>query len=193
MMNIMLHQKILFSLMLCAMAAVAHAQLPEPDKSPLDVSYAPHNFPILKIQGKNTMPYPLARVIYSRPQRNGRNLFGHEIRYNEIWRLGANEATELELFRQANIGGKNIPKGRYTLYCVPEPDKWTIVINKDNYSWGSFNYKNSNDVARVTIPITRSASAPVEYFTMYFNESHHLVILWDDVRATLPISFNLPR
>jgi hypothetical protein len=133
------------------------------------------------------MPY--ARVVYSRPQKNGRALFGAEIKYNEIWRLGANESTELELFRNATIGGKAIPKGRYTLFCIPTSEKWTLVLSKDNYTWGAFSYKQSNDLVRLSLPVTRVTSLPVEYFTMYFNESNHLVIIWDDIKVVAPIVF----
>ena len=166
------------------------AQVPEPDKSPMDISYAPAGYPIQKFQGKQKNITPLARVIYSRPQVNGRTLFGTEIKYNEIWRLGANESTELELFRSATIGGKTIPKGRYTLFCIPSTDKWTIIVNKDNDSWGAFSYKQGNDVARVTIPVERVNGQRVEYFTMYFNEKNSLVILWDSVRVTVPVTFS---
>ncbi len=177
-----------FSFVLLSMATLA--QGPEPDKSPLDISYAPHNYPILKFQGKQPSAMPYARVVYSRPQKNGRQLFGNEIKYNEIWRLGANESTELELFRNANIAGKAIPKGRYTLFCIPTPDKWTLVLSKDNYTWGAFSYKPANDLVRVSVPVTRLTSPPVEYFTIYFNENNHLVITWDDIRVVAPVVFS---
>jgi hypothetical protein len=65
------------------------------DKSPLDVSYSPFNYPILKMNGK-TLESPVARVIYSRPQKSGRTIFGGIVNYDQLWRLGANEATEIE-------------------------------------------------------------------------------------------------
>jgi hypothetical protein len=156
------------------------------DKSPLDVSYYPANFPILKMRGQASGD-PAARIIYSRPQLKGRNIFGEEVKYNEVWRLGANEATELELFKNAVIGGKKIPKGRYTLYCIPTENKWTIIINKDNYSWGSFTYKSDKDVARIDVPIQKN-SEQVEALTIYF-ENASIAILWDNVKVNVPISF----
>lgn len=159
------------------------------DKSPLDVAYYPVNYPVLKMRG-HTSAEPMARVIYSRPQKNGREIFGTEVKYNEVWRLGANEATELELFRNANIGGKKVPKGRYSLYCLPAEDKWTIIINKDNYSWGSFTYQAAKDVARVSVPVKKNGEA-IEAFTMYFegNNNPSLVIMWDDLKVNVPFSF----
>jgi hypothetical protein len=190
MMEIMIARKLAVCFWILLISLYGIGQIPEPDKSPLDMSYAPHNYSILKFQGKHNTPVPLARVIYSRPQINGRTLFGNEIKYNEIWRLGANESTELELFRSATIAGKVIAKGRYTLYCIPNADKWTIVISKDNYTWGAFSYKKANDLERLTVPITRVAGGHVEFLTMYFNENNHLVILWDDIKVVVPITFS---
>ncbi len=165
------------------------AQLPEPDKSPLDFSYAPANYPILKFQGKQIPAMPLARVTYSRPQINGRELFGREIKYGEIWRLGANETTEIEFFRNVTIMGRTIVKGRYSLYCIPSAEKWELVFNKDLYTWGTFSYKQTDDIARISLPVTRQPNVCVEYFTMFFNEANQLVIQWDDVKVIAPFKF----
>ncbi|HRQ50042.1 MAG TPA: DUF2911 domain-containing protein, partial [Agriterribacter sp.] len=61
------------------------------DKSPLDIVYYPPEYPKLKMIGKMPSP-PVFRVIYSRPQKNGRKIFGSVVKYGEHWRLGANEA-----------------------------------------------------------------------------------------------------
>ncbi|MCU0403606.1 MAG: DUF2911 domain-containing protein [Chitinophagaceae bacterium] len=172
------------------LATALSAQIPEVDKSPLDFSYAPANYPILKFQGKQVPAAPLARVIYSRPQRNGRQLFGSEIKYGEIWRLGANETTEIEFFRNVNFAGKNISKGRFSLYCIPQADRWTIILNKDLHTWGAFSYKQSADAVRVNVPVTKTNGSMVEYFTMVFNESNHLVIQWSDVKVVVPIGYS---
>lgn len=156
------------------------------DRSPMDISYYPANYPILKMKGQTTEG-PLARLIYSRPQKKGRDIFGNEVKYNEVWRMGANESTELELFKSAVIGGKSIPKGRYTLYCIPTETKWTIVVNKDNYTWGSFTYKSDKDFARIDIPVQKN-NGITEALTMYF-EKNNLIILWDYVKAAVPVNF----
>src|SRR5688500_15892540 len=59
------------------------------DISPMDICYLPPDYPILKMSGKVTAP-PVARVIYSRPYRQGRQIFGALLKYGEPWRLGAN-------------------------------------------------------------------------------------------------------
>jgi hypothetical protein len=161
----------------------------ELDKSPLDVSYWPANYPILKMSGKAS-DLPIARVLYSRPQKNNRIIFGGIIKFNEVWRLGANEATEVEFFKPVQIDGKKVPKGRYTLYCIPSENKWTVIVNKDNYCWGNFVYDVKKDLLRTSFILDKNSEV-VEAMTMYFEETKtgaNLVILWDDVKGILPIN-----
>ncbi len=161
----------------------------ELDKSPMDMSYWPDNYPILRMSGK-AKDQPVARLIYSRPLKSGRDIFGGIIRYNELWRLGANESTEIEFFRNVKVGGKTVAKGRYTMYCIPGESKWTIIINKDNYCWGSFTYDSRKDVARADIETTKTTDT-VEAFTMYFDETKNganLIILWDNIKAVMPVT-----
>lgn len=174
--------------MISTVAAMAQLQITEPDKSPLDVSYHPHGYPILKFQSKTAPAIPLARVIYSRPQKNGRTIFGDVVKYNELWRLGANESTEIEFFRDVMIGKNKLAKGRYTLYCIPQPGEWTIVVNKGLYTWGAFSYDQTKDALRTSINVTNT-EAIVEYFTMVFDPNGNLVILWDNQKALLPIKY----
>lgn len=172
-----------------SLVAIAQQKPTELDKSPMDMSYWPDNYPLLKMSGK-AKDQPIARVIYGRPVKNGRTIFGGIIKYNELWRLGANEATELEIFSPVKISNKVIPKGRYTLFCVPSENKWTIIVSKDNFCWGSFTYDTKKDVVRADIkPETTNES--VETFTIYFSENAgkaNLVMLWDNQRADLPMT-----
>ncbi|MFL9482093.1 DUF2911 domain-containing protein [Chitinophagaceae bacterium LWZ2-11] len=162
---------------------------PELDKSPMDMSYWPNNYPVLKMSGK-AKDMPVARVIYSRPLKNNRDVFGGIIKYREMWRLGANEATEIEFFKNVKIGGKPVAKGRYTVYCIPDETKWTIILSNDNYSWGSFIYDIRKDVLRTDIPVEKG-NDNIEAFTMFFDENNagaNLLMMWDNVKATLPIA-----
>jgi len=161
------------------------------DKSPMDMSYWPSNFPMLKLSGKASGD-PFARVIYGRPQKNGRTLFGDIVQYNTIWRLGANEATEIEFFVPVKMDGKLIPKGRYTLYSIPSESNWTLILNTDNFSWGNFSYNAKKDLLRVQVPVIKTMDT-IEAFTLYFEETNlgaGLIILWDQVKVMLPISFS---
>lgn len=186
--------KLFFSLacLLLLITAQAQPKLTELDKSPMDMSYWPNNYPLLKMSGK-AGALPVARVLYGRPLKNGRNIFGGILKYNELWRLGANEATEIEFFSNVKIAGKPIAKGRYTLYCIPSENKWTIIVNRDNYSWGGYTYDSKKDVLRTDIDVEKNTDT-VEAFTMYFDDgknSANLVFLWDDLKASLPISIQL--
>ena len=154
------------------------------------MSYYPVNYPVLKIQDKITESL-LARVVYSRPQKSGRAIFGGLVKYGEIWRLGANEATEIEFFKTVRFGGKKISKGRYTLYAVVNENSWTIVVNKETDTWGSFKYESKKDLIRTEIPVQKT-DALVESLAMVFEKSSsgcNLVIAWDNVKVSLPFTF----
>ena len=137
-------------------STLAQTKLAPVDKSPLDICYYPNNFPVLKIQNKATEPCA-ARIIYSRPQKNGRQVYGELVEFGKVWRLGANEATELELYKDAKIGENKVKKGRYTIYAIPYPDKWTIILNKETDIWGAFQYDEKKDIMRTTIPVEKKA------------------------------------
>jgi len=159
------------------------------DVSPMDISYFPEDYPILKME-KKISTQPLARVVYSRPHLQGRHLFKDLLKYGEPWRLGANESTELDLYTAADIMGKKIGAGRYVLYCLPQQDKWTIVLNTNIDSWG-LKPDSTKDIARFDIPVNLTSNN-LEYYTMVFQKNEKgaaLLMAWDDVEAKLPISF----
>jgi hypothetical protein len=163
--------------------------LPPLDVSPMDMSYFPANYPILKIQNKATDPL-MIRVIYSRPQLNGRKIFGDLQGYGKVWRLGANEATEIEFFADVKINGKKIKKGSYTLYAIPYPEKWTLIVNKETDTWGSFRYDSTKDVVRVDLPVIKNDITQV--MTIVFTKSPtgaNMDMYWEDVKVSLPITF----
>lgn len=165
-------------------------KLPDLDKSPMDMAYYPANYPVLKIQEKALEPM-VARVIYSRPQKDGRAIFGGLVEYNKVWRLGANEATEIEFYRDVKIKDKKLAKGRYTLYAVPTATQWTIIFNKDTDIWGAFKYDEKKDVLRVDVPVQKNTTT-TEAFSIQFSKSAigaDMMVAWDDVMVTLPVSF----
>ena len=161
--------KILVALLFVSTSIIAQQKPIELDKSPMDMSYWPNTYPILKLSGK-AKDAPIARVIYGRPQKNNRVIFDGIVKYNEMWRLGANEATEIEFLKPVKINGKALAKGRYTLYCIPTANKWTLVISKDNYCWGNYSYNPKNDITRVDIKVEKNTEV-VEAFTTYFDET----------------------
>lgn len=169
--------------------AVAQSALPPVDKSPLDILYYPLRYPNLKVQDKVTEPLT-ARVIYSRPKKEGRDIFGGLVSYGKLWRLGANEATEIEFYKPVIIDGKKIPKGRYTLFAIVNENNWIFIVNKETDVWGSFIYDAAKDMARVEVPVEK-LEQPVESLAMTFEKDNgtlKLVVAWENVKAALPIS-----
>jgi hypothetical protein len=177
-------------LILCFIAVTLTAQNKiELDASPMDLGYYPVNYPVLKVKEKVKEPL-ISRVFYGRPAKNGRTIFGELIEYGKIWRLGANEATEIEFFRDVIISKVSIKKGRYTLYAIPFEEKWTIVLNKETDTWGSFKYDMQKDVVREDVPVLKQTEI-TEIFTIYFEktlEGIGLHITWDNLKVMLPIS-----
>ncbi len=168
----------------------AQTKLPALDKSPMDVSYYPNRYPVLKIQDKTTDP-PVCRIIYSRPLKSGRVIFGDLLEYGKVWRMGANEASEIEFFSEVKINDTKIKKGRYTMYCIPFADKWTVIINTDTDTWGSFRYNEKNDIVRMDVPVEKQPEV-TEEFVIAFEKADtgaKLVAAWDDVKVNLPIVF----
>jgi hypothetical protein len=159
------------------------------DISPMDMSYYPADYPKLKMTKAITSP-PVARVIYSRPHLQGRQLFHDLLKYGEAWRLGANESTELQLYRDVTIQNKKVKAGRYVLYCIPQQDKWTIIVNSNIDSWG-LQPDSTKDIARFDVPV-KQTNLHLEYFTIIFEKTDNgaeLVMAWDDLGARLPINF----
>jgi hypothetical protein len=168
------------------------SKLPALDKSPMDMCYYPVNYPILRIQPNKIVEPLVARVIYSRPQKNGRKVFGELVEDGKIWRLGANEATEIEFFKDVKIGTKKIKKGRYTMYALENKDKWTIIINTETDIWGAFKYDATKDVLRIDCAVNKQTDI-VEAFSMVFEKVNekmiNLVMAWDDEIVRLPIGW----
>jgi len=176
----MKNTRLLFALIfMCFAFSESNAQeFPKMDASPLDLSLARPD--------RNTPP--LARVIYSRPSKKGRVIFGDLVPYGKVWRTGANEATELTIYTPMLFGKTKLAAGSYTLYTIPNEDTWTIIINGDTNVWGSYSYKNEKDVARLTVPV-RDAAAPTETLSMVFrpeNDGTTLMIGWDSTYVEIP-------
>ncbi|WP_343694519.1 DUF2911 domain-containing protein [Flavobacterium sp.] len=157
------------------------------DASPVDISYFPNKAVKFK---KGDNPNPVIKVIYSRPSVKGRTIFGDLTKFGEVWRVGANENTEIKFYKAVTIDGKNIPAGTYSLFAIPEKDKWTIIINKELDLWGAYPYDESKDVVRVSVPV-KPVSTVIEALSIAFTAQGNvanLVIGWDKTTVELPIT-----
>jgi len=159
------------------------------DISPMDMSYFPVDYPKIKMTN-SAAPPPVARVVYSRPHLQHRKLFAGILKYDEPWRLGANESTEIDFYRDVTIQGKKIRAGRYILYCIPHHDGWTIILNSNIDTWG-LKQDPAKDIERFKVPAS-SGNPSLEYFTIVFEKTSggaDMIIGWDDVIVKLPVNF----
>jgi hypothetical protein len=131
------------------------------------------------------------KITYGRPHKRGRNIFGDLLPYGEVWRTGANEATEITITGSVKIGDKLIKPGTYTLFSIPDKNNWTIILNSDLGQWGAYNYNAKMDVVRFEAPVSPTTEV-YEPFTIEFQQkaqSAELVMMWDRTKVTIPIEF----
>jgi hypothetical protein len=83
------------------------------------------------------------KITYSQPQKRGREIFGKLVPYGEIWRTGANEATEITVTKNIQVNNQLLKAGTYSIFTIPGPDKWTIIFNADIGLWGAYNWTSS--------------------------------------------------
>ena len=129
-------------------------------------------------------------VDYSSPRAKGRKVFGGLVPYGEVWRAGANEATTFVTAADVMVGGKHVPAGSYTLFTIPNQDKWTLIISKRTGEWGVPYPGADSDFARVDMKAS-ATSAAVENFTVAFDKGAKgctLRMEWENTRASVDIS-----
>lgn len=128
------------------------------------------------------------KIVYSQPHKRDRKVFGGLVPFGEVWRLGANEATEITLTQDLMIDGNKLEAGTYSMYAVPEQDQWTIIFNSALGEWGHYNYNEDQDVLRVDVP-TSETEETYEPFTIMFNEAGtELIMAWEDTKVTVPVN-----
>lgn len=125
-------------------------------------------------------------VDYSSPRVNGRKIFGGLVPFGEIWRTGANEATTFVTTANLSVGGTDVPAGSYTIFTIPDQNKWTLIINKHTGEWGIPYHYESEELARVPMQVS-TAPAPVEAFAISFDQSGSgctLQVSWQETQAS---------
>ena len=147
------------------------------DKSPMDVAAFPSSY---KISDK------IVKIIYSRPQLKGRDLV-KLAPPEKIWRTGANEAAEIIFYKDVIFGGKALKAGTYSLFTIPSLDgDWTVIINRARNVWGSYYYKQDQDVIRVSGKMTKTEEN-IEAFSMMFDNDMTLKIGWGKTVVSVSI------
>jgi len=169
---------LLAALLIGFLASAAQGQsLPEPRQSPVGVSRA-------------MLGDAYVKVVYGRPYARDRKIFGSLVPHGEVWRTGANEATEITLTDDLNVSGKKLEAGTYSVFTIPESNQWTIIFNSKLGQWGSYSYNRDHDVLRVNVPVSQTPE-PVDIFTISVEKedetSGHIVLEWERTRIEVPL------
>jgi hypothetical protein len=136
------------------------------------------------------------KVLYNRPYKKGREIFGGLVPYDKVWRTGANESTSFETNKDLVIEGKTLKAGKYSLWTLPGPDVWKIIFNSQHGQWGINSKAEANrdparDVLTVTVKALRQEQE-FEQFTISFEktgEDAEMVLIWDKTLVAMPFSW----
>jgi hypothetical protein len=129
-------------------------------------------------------------IDYSSPRMKGRKIYGGLVPWGEPWRAGANEATTFVTDTDLNVGGKTVPAGHYTIFTIPNADKWTLIIHKKTGEWGIPYPGESDELLRTDMKVS-TLPAPLENFTIAFDQNRGGCMLhmdWERTRASVEIS-----
>ena len=136
------------------------------------------------------------KVDYSSPRTHDpkthepRKIYGGLVPYGQVWRTGANDATTLVTDTNLTVGGKDVPAGSYTIFTIPDQDKWTLVISKKTGEWGIPYPGEGDDLARVDMKVSQLPS-PMENFTISFDQAGGNCTMnldWENTRASAELA-----
>ncbi|HEX4641551.1 MAG TPA: DUF2911 domain-containing protein [Chthoniobacterales bacterium] len=131
-------------------------------------------------------------VDYSRPNKNGRLIFGGLVPFDKPWRTGANQPTKIKTSAAVKFADKEVPAGEYVLYSIPGKDQWTLVLSKNLKAQTPADHKPEDEVARVTAKSELALAAPAETFTIGFEDlrtdSAIFFLEWDKTRVPVKIT-----
>ncbi len=145
-------------------------------------------------QGGKASPHDTVKtkqvtVTYGRPYKKGREIFGGLVPYGSVWRVGADQATEITFAQDVKFAGQGVAKGTYTLFAIPGENEWTIILNSQLGQWGAFKYDQykDKDVLKAKVP-AKKAAKETEQLTIKA-EKAALVIVWDKTEVSVPMNF----
>ncbi|MBA6152739.1 DUF2911 domain-containing protein [Gelidibacter maritimus] len=136
-------------------------------------------------------------VLYNRPYKKGREVFGALVPYNQVWRTGANEATTFTTNKTLIVDGISVPKGVYTLWTVPNDSIWKVYFNTKQYPWGVDEQMRpmrepKYDLLEVDVPVI-DIDSTVEQFTIAFDNTVDVLkmtMAWDHTKIEVPIEIS---
>lgn len=171
-----------FSILLSTVSVFAQ-DAAQPRPSPLEI-----------VTGRYKDTY--LKITYSRPGKKGREVFGKLVPYGQVWRTGANEATEITITRDIKVNGNDLKAGTYSVFTIPEKASWTVIINSDLGLMGAYNYNPKMDILRFEIPVSEITDVTYEAFTIAVdqkNDKAEMLMSWDRTKVVIPIQFLEPK
>jgi hypothetical protein len=131
------------------------------------------------------------KVTYGRPHKKDRVIFGELVPYGQVWRTGANEATEITVTRDILVNGVRLAAGTYTIFTIPERDGWKVIFNSELGQWGAYNYNPDKNVLVADAAVSHT-EVVYEPFTIEFqlqDTKANLLMMWDTTKASITLEF----
>lgn len=134
------------------------------------------------------------KLDYHRPGVKGREIWGGLVPYDTIWRLGANEATAIDLDDPVRIAGQAVPKGKYALFAIPGKETWTIILNRKSGQWGAYSYSQADDQIRFSVKPEPAPFTEWMVFTLSPTGpgTAEVAMTWEKLRVAFPIEVDVP-
>lgn len=134
------------------------------------------------------------QIVYSRPSKRERLIFGGLVPYDEVWRLGANKNTTFTTSDDLFFGRDTLPKGTYAMYAIPKKQTWDVIFYADYSNWGTPEEWEDSKIVLKASPEVQSLSDGVETMTMAIDhiktDGAILSITWDRVCVEMPFTMD---
>jgi Protein of unknown function (DUF2911) len=137
-------------------------------------------------------------IEYYAPSMHGRKIMGDLVPFGEVWCTGANWATKITTEANLEIGGLKLPAGSYSIWTIPNPKEWTLIINKET-GQSHMDYESSSDFGRAKMSVKMLAD-PVETFKIELRTGGSnsvggsagnkgtIALLWETTEASIPFT-----
>jgi hypothetical protein len=129
------------------------------------------------------------KINYGRPSVKGRTIFGDLVPYDQVWRTGANQATEITFKHDGTFAGKPVKAGTYSFFTIPGKTEWTVILNPELKQWGSMGYDKikGKNVLEAKVP-SKQLGSLVEQFTITASDKA-VTLSWEKTEVSIPVKF----
>lgn len=134
------------------------------------------------------------KIDYGQPSKKGRVLFGAEgsqslEKYDKVWRIGANQATEITFKKDGKFAGQDVKAGTYSFFAIPSDKEWTLILNSELNQWGTGKYEEikGKDVVKAKVPAKKYPQS-AEKLTFKVS-AKSIDFQWDQEGFSVPIKF----